>query len=284
LWTAACLAIALPIAFGLLNATPGRAESAGDNTAKFATVSIKPHPTSTGNVMRTQVMMSLNKGSVGAFTADGVSAQTLIQLAYRVQDAQLAGAPDWLNSEKFDINTTVDSALEAQMQGLSEQERGLVGQRMLQALLADQFKLSLHQQSREQPTYELVVSDGGSKLQKVNGNSFMHMGPGELTGNGTPLSLLAVQLSMHLGRIVVDKTGLTGNYAFSLHWTPDADEQARLHASATPGAELAGGAPAVSGPPLLTAVEQQLGLKLQPKTETVPVLVIDHVEQPSASQ
>lgn len=282
LWTAACLAIALPIAFGLLSATPGRAESAVSNAPKFASVSIKPHPTTAGNIMRTKMMMSLNKGSVGAFTADGISARALIQLAYRVQDAQLTGAPDWLNGEKFDISTTVDPSLEAQLQGVSEEERGLISQRMLQSLLADQFKLALHQESLELPAYELAVADGGSKLQKLDGVSFMHMGMGELTAHGTPLSLLTDQLSVRLGHPVLDKTGLTGNYAFSLHWTPDADEVARLQRNTLEPA--ANPLPASSAPPLLTAIQEQLGLTLQPVTTRVQVLVIDHVEQPSTSQ
>ena len=110
-------------------------------------------------------------------------------------------------------------------------------------------------------------------------NGFLHMGMGELSANGAPLDLLAAQLSMRLGRTVVDKTGLKGNYAYSLHWTPDADEQARMRQKEliAPDSSAAN----ESAPPLLTAIQEQLGLTLQPSTDRVQVLVIDHIEQPA---
>lgn len=110
------------------------------------------------------------------------------------------------------------------------------------------------------------------------------MGRGELTSQGTPVALLNTQLALRLGRTVLDKTGLTGNFAYSLRYTPDADEEARLHANGLPEPKDGQASPASSyaAPPLFTAIQEQLGLKLEPKTDRVPVLVIDHVEQPSA--
>ena len=280
LWTAACLAIALPIAFGLFNATPSRAEAPLGETPKFATVSIKPASSPDGTV-RTKMMLAIKNGD---FAATGVTARALIQLAYHIQDTQLSGAPDWLSSEKYDIEATTDRSAADQMQSLSREQRDLVSQRMLQSLLADHFKLVVHQEAKDQPVYDLVIADGGAKLQKASGMGFMHMGRGEISSQGTHLALLSAQLSVRLGQTVVDKTGLTGDYAFALHWTPDAAEETRLHASdfpVLPEKGLGPGEPAPSGPPLMTAIEEQLGLKLQPQTERVPVLVIDHVEQPS---
>ena len=281
LWTAAGLAIALPIAFGLLNATPGRAESAVGTAPKYVDVSINPHSEDSNGVIRTKVMISLMDAS---FMARGVSAQSLVELAYRVQDTQLVQAPEWLGSAKYDIDAKVDGAAANQWGKLTEDQRGALSQQMLRTLLAERFKLKVHQEALDLPAYVLTVADGGSKLTKepdgVHG--MMQLGMGELTSHGTPLDLLTSQLSLRLGRPVVDKTGLTGKYAYSLHWTPDADEVARLqHNTLEPAANPL---PASSAPPLLTAIQEQLGLTLQPVTTRVQVLVIDHAERPSASE
>jgi len=139
----------------------------------------------------------------------------------------------------------------------------------------------VHQESVELPIYELVVGDGGAKLQATGNMAMTRMSLGEIDTKGAPMTILTNQLAQRLGRTVVDKTGLTGKYAFTLRWTPDADEIARIRAAAPglrdPGLEK----PASSGPPLMTAVEEQLGLKLQPMNTRVPVLVIDHAEQPA---
>jgi len=155
---------------------------------------------------------------------------------------------------------------------------------MVQRLLATRFKLALHQELRDLPVYELLVADGGAKLEKTSSFGTLHMGRGELTSQGTPVALLNAQLAMRLGRTVLDKTGLSGNFVYSLRYTPDADEEARLHANGLPEPKAGQALPASSyaAPPLFAAIQEQLGLKLEPKTDRVPVLVIDHVEQPSA--
>ncbi|MBV9624814.1 MAG: TIGR03435 family protein [Acidobacteria bacterium] len=278
LWTAACLVLALPIIYGLFNPISGRADSEVGRAPKYVNVSIKPHLQEPNGASRVKIMISLMDAS---FTANAVSPQTLIQLAYHVQDTQLVGAPEWLGSAKYDIRARVDKTTADQLQKLPEDRRGAVGQQMLQGLLAEQFKLKVHQEARDLPVYELMVAEGGGELQKKTDESrgFMHLGMGELTSNGTPLELLATQLSMRLGRTVVDKTGLTGNYAYSLHWTPDADEQARMHRDAPELIAPQSSASNSSSPPLLTAIQEQLGLTLQPHIDRVQVLVIDHIEQ-----
>jgi len=278
LCTAACLAIALPIAFGLLNATPSRAESQPPTTPKFVSVSIKPHPSEGNGFVMSKMMMSPIDGD---FTANNVSPHSLLQLAYHIQDTQLAGEPEWFKSTTYDIDAKVDQSVVDEMHKLSEDQRNLVNQHMLQQFLAEYFKVTLHQESRDLPVYELLIAEGAPKLQKADKHGFMHMGVGELSSQGTPVTLLTAQLSQRLGRTVVDKTGLDGDYAFNLHWTPDAEEQARIRAAGLPPELMKAGQPAASGPPLVTAVEEQLGLKLQPQTERVQVLVIDHAEQPS---
>ena len=278
LWTGACLAIALPIAFGLLNATPSHAQGQLSTMPKFVSVSIKPHPSEGNGLVMSKMMMSPINGD---FAANNVSPHSLIQLAYHIQDTQLAGEPEWFKSTTYDIDAKVDQSVVDEMHKLSEDQRNLVNQHMLQQFLADYFKVTLHQESRDLPVYELLIAEGGTKLRKAEKHGFMQMGVGELSSQGTPLALLTAQLSQRLGRTVVDKTGLEGDYAFNLHWAPDAEEQARIRAAGLPPELMKAGQPAASGPPLLTAVEDQLGLKLQPQAERVQVLVIDHVEQPS---
>lgn len=278
LWTAACLAIALPIAFGLLNATPGRAQGQLSVTPRFVSVSVKPHPSEGNGLVMSRMMMSPINGD---FTAKNVSPHSLLQLAYHIQDTQLAGEPEWFKATTYDIDAKVDPSVVDEMHKLSDDQRNLVNQHMLQQFLADHFKVTLHQESRDLPVYELLIAEGGPKLQQADKHGFMHMGVGELTSQGTPVALLTAQLSQRLGRTVVDKTGLDGDYAFNLHWTPAAEEQARIRAAGLPPELMKTEQPAASGPPLLTAVEEQLGLKLEPQTERVQVLVIDHAEQPS---
>lgn len=277
LWTAACLALAIPIVYGLFNPTSGRAEADSMGAPRYTIVSIQPHPAETSEFPRAKMMLSLIDSN---FKARGVSAETLIQLAYHVPDTQVVAAPDWLGSARFDIDAKVDKATADQMQKLTEDQRSALGGPMLQGLLADQFKLKVHQEARDLPVYELTIADGGSKLHKqADGrHGLMKFGMGELTSSGAPLDLLAAQLSMRLGRTVVDKTGLAGNYAYSLHWTPDADEQARMRHDEMIAPDTA--ATTSSAPPLLTAIQEQLGLTLQPQTDRVQVLVIDHIEQP----
>jgi bla regulator protein blaR1 len=285
LWTAASLAIAVPIAFGLLNATPSRAESPLPAAPKFTDVSIKPHPADNADnkgFVMTKMMILKDTDNPG-FAAVGISPHMLIKTAYEIQDAQLTDEPDWVKTQKYDIAAKIDPSVVNAMRNLSDQQRNVVNQQMMRQLLADYFKLILHQQSRDLPVYELVVADSGPKLQKASGGGLVRMGIGEMDAKGAPISILIAQLSQRLGRTVVDKTGLEGNYSFSLHWTPDAEEQAHLHASGLPefkGPSADQRAATASGPPLMSAIEEQLGLKLRPQTERLGVLVIDHIEQP----
>ncbi len=281
LTAAAVLAIAVPITFGLLHATPTQAQTQDTTMAQpaptFDSVSIKPETPGDGpNVSR--IMFSDRDGS---FVARGVTLRTLIKLSYQVQDPQLAGGPDWLDTQKFQIDAKMSSADAAE---LSKMPLGPRGGSNLRPLLRDHFKLALHPESRNLPVYDLVVDQSGAKLQELTTAGRMwsgvRLGNGELIAQGAPLSLLVDQLSVRLGRTVVDKTGLKGKYVFNLHWTPDPAEQERLRRDGVP-AGPEGATPEASGPPLATAVQEQLGLKLEPRTDTLQVLVIDHAEMPS---
>ena len=170
---------------------------------------------------------------------------------------------------------------------------------MLQALLADRFKLTVHRETRELPVYSLVIGKNGPILQETKpdpsappapgpaasrgGSSIriskMSSGPATMTALHTSASDLADSLSVQLGRTVLDKTGLTSRYDFTLKWTAD-DAQLPLPSGSAPPPSLTTDP---SGPTLFTAVQEQLGLKLEPGKGPVEVVVIDHVERPSGN-
>ena len=272
---AATLAIAIPVTFGLFNATPSRAQSQTENAnlaaPVYSSVSVKPSTIPDGSHL-TQMMFSLNDGS---FMARGVTLQRLIEMAYHVQPSLISGPQDLLN-KKFDV----DAKLAPQYVQQMSEHKGGDDQVLLKGILTDQFKLVVHSDAQKLPAYDLVVDTSGPKLQASKGQQHMfHLGRGELMSTGAPLELLTAQLSARLGRPVVDKTGLKGNYGFTLRWTPDPSEDEHLAQSGEPVApEPVADA---NGPSLTSALEEQLGLKLQPNTEPVQVLVIDHAEIPS---
>jgi bla regulator protein blaR1 len=279
LTAAAFLAVAVPITFGVFHATPGQAQSqaAASVTPMFESVSIKPsQPVEHG--IFSKLMFSLQDGT---FTARGVTLQRLIHMAYRVQEAELTGGPEWVNTQTFDIDAKLNSAITAELRKQIPNQPTFNDQAALRSLLADRFKLTLHPETRNIAVYDLVVADGGPKLQESNTQHMVRLERGEMTASGAPISLLADELSQALGQTVVDKTGLTKNYAFSLHWTPDTNEDARFHAAEKAMGVTPPPSTDPNAPPLSTALEQQLGLKLEQRTDVAQrVLVIDHAEAP----
>ncbi len=153
---------------------------------------------------------------------------------------------------------------------------------MIQALLAERFKLTLHRETKELPVYALVVAKNGPKLQEVEGGptktkgAQMRMGRGLLNAQAVSMTMLATSLSNQLGRSVIDKTGLTGNYDVKLEWTPD---EGQSFGPKEGGPEGAPPPPSASGPSIFTAVQEQLGLKLEPQKGPVEILIIDRIEK-----
>jgi bla regulator protein BlaR1 len=211
----------------------------------------------------------------GRFAANNASLSLLIQTAYDVRSHQISGGPNWLDSAKYDIDAKPDSAapIPAGPAG------GPQMRSMLRSLLEERFKLKLHRELREEPTYELVVARGGPKLQQATESlkqerRGLRMGRGQLTGTAAPVSILVNQLSQQLGRSVVDKTGLAGQYDFDLKWTPEFGQSQFGPADAGPS-------PDPAGPSIFTAIQEQLGLKLESTKSPVDVLIIDSAERPS---
>lgn len=220
------------------------------------------------------------------YTPDGVHATNIpilfvIKEAFALNDDQLFGIPDWVHSEKFDIDAKVLGSDVPAMRTLTHDQR----RAMLLEILSDRFKLAYHRETRILPEYSLVIDKGGSKLQEFqSGNDAsgapkhagqMKMQNGVITASGIPLEPLTRFLSDRVGRPVIDKTGLTGNYDFTLQWSDD------HHDGPPPGADAAPPASAESGPSIFTAVEEQLGLKLQSEKGPVQVVLVDHIEQPT---
>lgn len=286
-------AVAGPLLFGLMSAPQVRAQSTqttGAPLPSFEVASIKPNRS--GDV---RFFISM---APGRFTATGMTTKFLITFAYDVKEFQVSGGPSWINSERYDIDAKEEDSLVEELQKLPPDQRGEQIRLRAQSLLADRFKLTLHRETKELPVYALVVGKNGPKLQEAkpgdtypNGmkgldgrahGGMMRMGRGQLTGQAIPLASLATMLSQQLGRTVVDKTGLKGNYDFTLQWTPDQSQPAMLMGpeGGKPGTDNAP-PPESSGPSIFTAIQEQLGLKLESQKGPVEFLVIDHVEKPS---
>jgi uncharacterized protein (TIGR03435 family) len=201
-----------------------------------------------------------------------VSLQYLVREAYGVQDAKLwSGGPAWLDTQRFDVSAKFDP---------SEAPQPTADQRnaALRALLADRFKLKIHRELKEFPVFNLVVAKDGPKFQptkpEMNGSDVvqgtchvLRNRAGETQRQGCSMADLAGILRSSTGRTVLDKTGLASSYDYELHWTPE---------DATPAQALT-----YSGPSIFTAVQEQLGLKLEPSKAPLDVIVIDSAEMPS---
>ena len=233
-------------------------------------------------------------------TPDGFSATTTVQMmirvAYGIEDNQISGAPGWVGSEKYNVEAKMDQVTADKLKKLGETQVMPARQQMLQTLLADRFKLAIHRETKELPIYSLVVAKSGSKLHEAKpGDTYpngikapaglpaphathlMRMGRGELTAQGIAMDQIAHLLTQQIGRTVVDNTGLKGNYDFTLHWTPDQSAPTLNGPSGDPD----GSTSSESGPSIFTAIQEQLGLKLESQKGPVEILVIDHIEKPS---
>jgi uncharacterized protein (TIGR03435 family) len=238
----------------------------------FEVATVKP-----GNPADHRKMFGLMPG--GRFSASNMTLKELIIFAYNLKDQQLSGGPGWTNSDVFDVVGKPESS------ATPEQIR-----QMMQALLADRFKLSMRRESKELQVYNLVVAKNGPKLTESKVEEaptpggprrMVRMGRGELNGQLMSMGTLADVLSKMAGRTVVDKTGLTGSYDVKLEWTPDPGEpQMRMPEMRMPEASPPPVADA-SGISLFTAIQEQLGLKLDAQKGPVDVFTIERVEKPS---
>jgi len=268
---------------------------------QFEVASVKPNKSGDG-----RVMIGVQPG--GRFTATNVPLRLLIRNAYQLQDFQIVGGPDWVGSDRFDIVAKAEADDLGDPFRADQTGQPSRGQLMLRALLAERFKLAAHNENREMPIFALVLARNDGKLGpqmhqsttdcealRAAGRGAMppppppgvapadrvqcgiRVMPGNMMVGGSTLTQFASSLGMFVGRIVVDKSGLTGAYDFTLTWTPD------QFANRPPGSPdpLVNGVPIdPNGPSIFTAVQEQLGLKLDSQKGPVTVLVIDRVEHP----
>jgi len=217
----------------------------------------------------------------GRFTATNVSLKNLLQYqAYGVPESRIFGGPKWISSERFDIEAKTDSATTDRLRTLPPDQRRIQRQAMFQQLMAERFKLAVHWETRELPVYALVVAKKGPLLhptKEVDGHTGTSANDGELTAHGVTLAqmadVLTQELSRELGRVVIDKTGIQGRYDCALKWRPDTGRMTDTTDSSVATTD--------SGPSIFTAIQEQLGLKLESTKGPVQVLVIDRVEMPS---
>lgn len=223
--------------------------------ATFEVASIKPAaPLEFG---RTSIRRSVTKekGVQGRLNYQGISLMDVIGDAYRIQHRQISG-PDWLTSQRFDILAVIPAA----------QSNDQIPE-MLGALLQERFKLKMHEETKEEQVYRLVLANGGPKFQKAGeetGISGRSTRTAEQVNAQTTLGDFAEYLSERLDRPVVDRTGLTGLFSIRVEWTPDTASAAGVDAT---------------GPSIFTAVQEQLGLRLVAGKTPVRLVVVDSIEK-----
>jgi uncharacterized protein (TIGR03435 family) len=255
---ATLIAVAVPIMFSV-NARQSRAQSQTANTSSIAplckTVSIKPN--------KSGIKWETITPGRDRVTATNETPLGLIRNAYTVEDNQILGAPSWLDSERYDIEAKAAISAAGELDKTSPDQN----ERMLQAVLSDRFKLAVHRETKQIPVYELVRLGAGSNLRESapayaeSNVRVIQAGNGRITGREVPIATLAKILSEQLDRPVLDKTGLTNHYDLILQWEAN---------------------PESSGAAISAALQEQLGLKLEPTQILKEFLVIDHVETPSA--
>ena len=190
----------------------------------------------------------------GRITITNNTLKDLIRNAYDLKDYQVFGGPGWIQSERYDI------AARAEGDPGPDKLRA-----MLQNLLAERLGLKVHRETKAIPAYQLVVSKEGSKLRKSKeaaSSLSIFRNRGQITAKKTSLPQLANGLSGLLGRAVVDKTGISGSFDFTLEYAPLDIEL-----------------PQDSLPSIFTALQEQLGLRLEARTLSMDVLVVDDAQQ-----
>lgn len=280
------------------SAQPAQGADAKTNLPKFEVATIKPTKEDEGRTM----MM---------FTPDGISIhgvpmKMLLRESFGVEDDRILGEPSWVKN-RFDIEAKVDADDAPKLKDLKIDQR----RAMMLPLLEDRFNLKYHHETRDLPIYALVVAKGGVKMKETapdppvknddtkpdalpkadpansNGpprlgrHSLMMNDRGRLESTGTNTTMLVHILSSQLGRTVIDKTALTGNYDYTLQWTPDDAGMPMGTGGGDAGPGKGEVSPDAGGPSLFTALEEQLGLKLEAIKSTVDVIVIDHIDLPT---
>jgi len=236
--------------------------------AAYDVVTVKPHKPGDGSTS-----ISIDDD---IYRASNVSLKMLIRYAYDLKtEDQITVTESWAGANRYDVQAKIDPETMAAMKGLKDEERDKIGQAMMQAMLAERFHLKVHHETKELPIYALVVAKSGLKLKTSSPENekdgSMNSNNQHLTATGIGMDGLSGYLSQRLHRMVQDKTGLTGKYDFTLEWAPD-------EAAGEASAAAAGASPL---PSLMTAVEEQLGLRLETAKGPVDLVVVEGAELPT---
>lgn len=196
----------------------------------------------------------------GRVTLKNASLRTLIRTGYDLQNFQFAGSPGWLDSDTYDI-----TAITPGHAALSQDQY----RAMVRSMLADRFGLGVHWETHQGDVYALVIAKNGPKLKLTNTpkadpglNTNLSSHLGRMVAVNAPVTYLSSVLANKLSRPVLDRTGLAGSYNWTLVWDTDPEADS-------------------TNPSVFTAVQEQLGLKLDPQKAPVRMLVIDSVRHPS---
>jgi len=283
---------------GLANTPQIRAQPPGAPATRpeFEVASIKPNASANG-------VATFPYPLGGRITATNVNLKILIAFAYKVRNFEISGAPGWVNSgwidsDRYDVTAkAAESSAPGQILGVEQY------QLMLQSLLADRFKLAVHRETKEMPVYAVLAAKGGPRLPEAKPGSCVtfgpdsppplrvpgqssplvcggfSMGPYSLEGRKLSVAQLVNALSIVLGRPVIDKTGFTGTFDVHLEFAPEGTAARGQGGFGPPGSPANAGNPDTSRPSIFTAVQEQLGLRLESQKGLSEVLVIDHVER-----
>lgn len=246
-------------------ATEAKAESSVRN-AEFDVAAIKPSDPSVSSSL-------FRRNTHGVFEASGVTVKSLIEYAYNLHDIQILGGPQWIDRDRYDISAKSVAASEIDWSKLAPaQSRAMfeADVNRLRNLLADRFQLKCHSTTKDTPVFALTVAKNGPKFQPTpssHSNTGYRIAPGMIKGHNITMSVLKDNLTSDLDRILIDQTGLQGQYDIDLEWTPGSPQHEDDAAA----------------PSLRTALQEQLGLKIVSQRAPIPVLVLDQVEKPSAN-
>jgi uncharacterized protein (TIGR03435 family) len=256
------VSLAVPIATGGIEAGPPV-----DPETRFDVVSIKAFDASGGAAPR--MSMSAVRYNVAGVTLEGIVSQAL-----NVPPNRITGLPDWSIKERYTIAAKAPDGMP------STNSRAMFV--MLTNLLKDRFKMATHTETREMPVFEMVFARNdkrfGPAFKESSAEQSVRINPGGTASlSGVPMDMLAKILTPYVGREVIDKTGLTSYYNVTLKWTPEAARVSVASPSLPPGTLPSD----PDAPNLFTAVQEQLGLKLQSARAPLDVVVIDRLEKPA---
>ncbi|HWE52601.1 MAG TPA: TIGR03435 family protein [Bryobacteraceae bacterium] len=193
-------------------------------------------------------------------TMTGYTVSGLIQYAYDMRNYQVSGGPNWITSDTYSVTAKVEGDASAPVAEI---------RKMVQSLLAERFELKLHRDTKEEKVYLLEsAKTGGTLKPSIAEKTTMQMGAGHLMMAKVTTPVIAAMLASVLGRPVLDRTGMTGEFDFTLD-SPDVNMGRPQPQDENPG------------PSLFTALQEQLGLKLEPSRGPVEILVVDHIGKPA---